>query len=796
VLGLLAVCLNAFALSGQQAADRDLGSRHEAITIAIGLGQDASLASVARVQAEVEDAGARNVLTRISSFSVRPDVLPRRFDTGLQKVVSYVEVQGIEAEFPGSYRLVSGTWPTKLGQVALSQELADQIDSPSDFTVFSEAANLRVTGIVEPVYGERSWRILGAPGTWASLPGDAIKTGFPSAEGSLTLFWDGDASVASVARAATAAAGGGEAPESALTSHLSRSELEQASGNPLTSRMPLVYTYPSLIIGALVSLLVVILSRGRSIANLRRLHAVGVRTAPVRFAMVVSLSVMAVLASVAGSAVGFLLGYVSRLTWLPVIIEQPLSPISSPMQRTGLIAALTLVVVAAGGWSRYTLASRRSSRLAEWSKRVPWSVVRRMVGAVAILRAVPVVSSATSIDSVGSGAAWMLVGFLLLAPDLLYPIVWTLRTGRAVPLLARRLIENDRGRYAVAIVALAACMGLPTATGTFLATQTRTEAAGTVSQVPPGQIIVDVANSNPATAKKVQGIIAASSEIGQKPTTVDIAYADGKEIRFEHDGRYGAFAIWVVPDAAALSNMLNGSLTDDARTALESGGVVDWSGSREPQRVVTTDSSGRRAFSDALPTADISANSSYRTKSAGVMLASTADALGLPTTTSRYVFTDMDDEAIRTAARDVTRAGYDARFVEYHITPPPTRPSAEWYVASGGLAAAAFVVVWVILSGQARHLRTHAERLMAMGLRTRWSARVLALQAAITIGIGLAVGLAGGAIPISLFALLSIPGVILDIPWGFIAITFAATLGAAVLASIVSLRSLTPRVSE
>lgn len=792
VLTLVFVCLNAFSLSGTQQADRDLGTHDHAFSDSAPFGDEMPRSYLDGLRAAVSEAGAEDPATQIFSFDVVPDALPEQFNTGVRKTVTYSEQPNLSAEFPGSYQLESGEWPRHPGEVVLSASLADELGDPGAIEVFSGAASLAVTGAVLPTYGEDSWRIIGADGTWTSLPAKQILQGFPAAGGSVRIFWSAHPAPWEVARAVHAATVNGQRPAQLMTGHLSRADIISAGGDrPLTERMPLVLTYPSVLLTALIGLLIVNLNRSRLVEYHRRLTGVGMRARPLRWAMTVSLAVDGALAGVAGCVVGLLLGVLARVAVLPGVITQPLSPMPSPWVAVGRMLAVAIAAIVLASLVRL----RTRHRLVDGAQRVagaiPWPLIRRGAAVLAIAWGLPMASRAADLDGLAQGAAWLLVGLLLMAPDLLRGLTRLLPLSRAIPLTARRLMEHDRARYAVAVTALATCIGLPTAVATFVATETRTETAKNVSQVPDGQVVVDVADSNPTTAAAVRDLVTSVPGVAN-PVRVSTIFSTTKTIRFARDGEHGAFGIWVVASSDDLEAILGGPLAGSARKALETGGVVDWSGATGTQQISIQANGEAPRLTESLPTAHIKVNESSEFAAAGAMLETTADALELPSQPSKFVFTGLEDDTIRTAVNIVTAAGYAARYVAFHVTPPPTKPTSEWYAAAGGLTLAGFLVLWFVLRGQARHLREYAARLLALGLQTGWSAKVLLLQAALTVVAGLLLGLAAGAVPVALFATTAFDGIILDIPATYVAVTVVTSLSAAALGSVTSLWALRP----
>lgn len=784
------VVVNAFALSGDQVAQRDLGVHDHSLSAPIPLGDRLTDSEVDALLGAVRKAGGLDPALKISSFEVVPDPLPRQHSTGRVKVPVYTEAEAVGEQFPGSYRLESGRWPTRPGEVVLSGALWEAAGKPGSFTIYSGAARLRVTGTATPLFGESSWRLLAAPGSWQTFPARQVLEGFSQPEGQVRLYWSGTADPRAVASEVAQAASRRVSVDQLLTGYQSRRELVTAADAPLTERLPLIHTYPSLALTALVTLLMVNLNRARLIGALRRLTAVGLQPSTVRAAMVTALLLATAAAVVVGTVLGLGAGVAVRRFLVPVLSDQPLSPIpplADSVTRTALAAVVACVL---GAWLRLHEPRHWGRRFAQVTSAVPWRLVRSLVAGVLLVRGVAAATGFPTLAQMGTATFQIIGGLLILTPDLLRIATRGLSSSGSVTLTARRLVESDRSRHALAATTLACCISVPTAVATLYATEQRTEQAQTIAAVPVGQIWVNAGNSTPRLAAQVAKIVSSTPGTDQPST---LGYLSGS--RFGTLGDGGAFGILVLPSVDALRAVHGGHPPQEAIETLTAGGVLDWSGATGPQRLLVESKNGKR-LTPELPTAQMEVDPAYRMASAGAILQKTAERLGLLVQRDAlYVFTDLDDSTIRAAVQQVTERGYDPKLVGHHVPPLPTEPSAEWYLATVGLSLTGFAVLWAVQRAQARHLRDYAARLLAIGLGPRWSLRVQLAQALLALVVACTVAIPAGAIPIALLALNTPIGLVLDVPLDFIGLTIATSLAAAVAAVLMSLRALRPGVT-
>ena len=108
-----------------------------------------------------------------------------------------------------------------------------------------------------------------------------------------------------------------------------------------------------------------------------------------------------------------------------------------------------------------------------------------------------------------------------------------------------------------------------------------------------------------------------------------------------------------------------------------------------------------------------------------------------------------------------------------------------------GLLLAMFSILWLVLHGQAKHLREYAARLLAVGLDQRWSRRVLAIASLTVAATGVVTGMLTGVVVIGVFAKYASRGwYTLVIPYQYVALVVGAVALFTAMSIHLGLRSL------
>ncbi|QXT63014.1 ABC transporter permease [Tessaracoccus palaemonis] len=794
----LLVGVSALTLSGRQSADALLGSYSHRVQDTAPLGDELSKTDVTAVASAVDAAGASNVGIQLVSSSLWPDQLPVTYSNGQVQIVAYFEDLRVSADsqLPGTQPVTSGRAPVSAGEVALSESLAERLGHPDRVSLFGGRVTLNVTGTVSPVYGEHSWRIVAAPGTWSTFPADEIREGYPQADGGLSVLWDGDAGLEAVLQAVATTNPATAGVESMLTGYVSRDGVIASATTPAES---LPFFVPGALLVAFASLVVVNLQRTRVLSLRRSLEGVGMSRTQVMGPVLAGLGIRLAVAVIGGGAAGMAVAMLGRWTVLPLLADQPLSPLPAVGRILPALLMVALAVGLATAGARFHVPSRRrrsslAMALRGVAQTIPWAFLRRAAVVVVLGWSLPSLVMATDLDAAARAAVPFTGGIVMLLPDVLRGCVRGLQVGRVTTLSARRMMEADRARYSWAVIALAVTVAVPTVFATLYATSFRLEEERNTPSIPSGQLWIQGAGlGSPELVERAAAVVAEDPGLA-RPIVLDAV--DGAA---SAANSAGAFGIWGLHDPGDLTRLLGWPPASAVEEALASGALVTWGDAG--RGLVTYGADGLEET--AVPTAVIALDSdlglavdpAILQMVAGAMLSSAAlDLGGTVTTGTDVVFTDVTVEQQQQAVDGVTAAGITAKAVAYTTPPMPLTFPGEWIVALAGLIAAMLVLVWAVLSGQARQLRDYAARMLAVGLEPRWSWGVLAVQSALVLLTGLVGGLVAGLLAIGIFARFAVGGALtLTIPWAFIGGAVAGATLAAVVASVLALRRLRPQ---
>lgn len=779
---LLVISVSAFTLNGPQAAERTLGSFDFTGSDSVALGGDLDLGVLRGVRNATKQAGAESVGLRIASFTLAVDGLAGQYSTGARRFVRYLEPQrDPDLAMPDTVAPHTGRLATSQDEVMLSDTLAWELGQPSTISVFAGLKTLRVTGVYTPKFAEDAWQILAGPGLWSSLPADAIRGGFPQADGVLEVFWTGRSDPADVVSAVTAANPATVGIDSMITSLVTRSDL-MVDNRPLTQRAPLMFVFPGLVMTGLATVMLVNLSRRRLIGVRQRLGDTGADDRLVMVAILASTGVVVTLSVVAGAVLGVVVGWAVRSAVLPHLLTQPISaiprldPLALGMWLVAMLTALAAVALR-------VRPPRPRTGIKLGPRRFPWPTLRRAVALVAAAWSLQPLLSASDLDSVSRAALPLVTAVLLIVPDAFRLVVRAIPTDRSEWLSARRLIEADRARYSGAVVALAFSLAVPTILATLYATQWRAEDERNVSTVPAGQI--HVSTGYLLDAEKVRSVVAELHSATDLPDPVMIGQAESLYLRSPN--QFGAFGLWVVRDVKQLETVLGQAWTQRAGDVLNAGGVVSWAGAAPP---LVDDARGVELPTGPATTLDV--DPAIASSVGGAILAETARGLGIPVLADQLaVYTGVTDAAREGALAAVQAAGFTSKAIQYHTEPTPTEFPSIWGVALSGLLLAMFSILWLVLHGQAKHLREYAARLLAVGLDQRWSRRVLAVASLTVAATGVVTGMLTGVVVIGVFAKYATRGwYTLVIPYQYVALVVGAVAIFTALSIHLGLRSL------
>lgn len=185
------VTLRTLSLSGEQVADNELGRFGAKVGYGSGVsllpGDDTFLADL---RSRVRDAGATDAEIVLSATDVQLNTTPARNVTAL-------ETDWTSRPYPERYELLSGRWPSRPGEVAVTEPGDVRTPVGKTLTVLGDV-RLKVVATVDDRAADTTNLLLG-PGTWAGLD-PALSKGFPVLTAQMDVMWAGRAGRRSATR--------------------------------------------------------------------------------------------------------------------------------------------------------------------------------------------------------------------------------------------------------------------------------------------------------------------------------------------------------------------------------------------------------------------------------------------------------------------------------------------------------------------------------------------------------------------------------------------------------------------
>lgn len=803
-------CVIAFTLSDAQVAG-ELGtfSQRTADSVVVGdLKPD--FVSTARTAVAAVDPGANVFL----ESTIRPDSFAKTFVQSPLDTVRFIEDPTLTQTFPDRFHLDTGAWPAARDDVVVSKHLFAALPDRTRFTVLSGRATFYVVGVVTDTYATKADIILAGPRTFETIPRADRDHSYAPVEGQVKVFWRNGA-LKDVAEALSAQLpklpkGQGSRSDDLKANYFNKSQVRAQAARPqFGENNTVVSSVPLVLVVLVVSALVVGQTRRAYLTNADRLVHLGMRRTPVRLIQTATIVAAAAVSSAVGLGVGWLLAIGLRPTVLKHYATQPLAPIPGIGMRGVAVIAPSLLLIAIGTvWPhRLVEGARRPHGLGRMGGGLaglgvtvtvayPW--IRRIAALLALATAIQIGALPGSTGHTLATAYLTVAALLLLVPDVLRLLVRALPSTDARTFVARRLMSADIARQAAAATVVACCIAIPICTATQLSSQKRHDNALRYSLIPRHQIWVQNTGGPTGNIADMGRIVAAIPGTGTPVVTRDLSVLNtagtqetaAARFKLLPDGGSYSTALVVVDSVAALQTVLGRALPEQARTVLNNGGVLDFTGARGAQQLLVSFSSGKRLqISPPLPTLDLSVDQQLHAQFAGAILRRTAQALTLPIgKPTKYIFTGISPQTIGPAVAAVVAAGYDADFVQYTTPPPPATLPVQAYVFLAALVLGGFAILLQVVRGQARTLRSYSSRLVAIGLTPRWTLFVLGIQSAVTLGAGVILGAAGGLLGVDL-ARTAYPSK--DIPVLPITLACTATVVAAGLAVLLAVRTIT-----
>ena len=688
----LYIAVSSFALSGAQVADRELGPSGASVVVHQ---QQATRYPDRAVLEAMTAAGAKNVRVAVYGSDLQIDGFRSTgLSTGPQDRLEYMEWQ--QGSKPSRYAPAAGRWPSRSGEVMLSETLSVRLGNPSTIRAFSNSTRLAVVGTFRDVYATKGLEVVGAPGTWRQMSA-AASTGYPDLTSTTQYLWDGvelDAMIPVIAQAS------GTPVDDLHAGALDRAFLQGRAQRSLFAHSSYLIVIPCLLLCGAVQLTTTTrLSRSLQVERAAMLR-MGI---PMSATLLPTLGVVLLVclgACLIGVGIGWLAGQVIRSAVLPHFMTQPLSPTApvillglSLLGLTVILSLLSIAVFQNVSW-RPGQGSARFASLVSWGRRI---------GAVGLLMtALITVYGARQLDGAVKSVVLSALGLALVVPDILTGLIAVLHLPSLSGRLALTNVRADRPRVRALGSALCMCLAIPASVTVIMASYLSSSAA--LSMAIPGQLVVQSPSGQPLPKNLPQRIQAGAG----LPAPLAVHILEGQ---ISPTGTPGAQGVMVVAQPSEAERVLGITLDQGQRAALQDGAMLGFD--EFPDTVELSLDSGRRV---GVPTRHVAVPPTWSFIYGGVLLESSAKALHAASMPDLWVYAGVDEAQIAKAIEFVHTQKLDPRVLTYYKVPPkPELPPSLWAVCLALLVIGVTITMGVC-SSFGETARGQSRQLLAIGL--------------------------------------------------------------------------------
>lgn len=739
------IVTSSWTLSAHQVVERDFAGRDAAVDVLAPIPPGPS----SRLRAVEDAAGQRPI--RLNSSSVRLADQPGT-------TMLFAETDWSETSY--GYRLTAGRWPTRPGEVVLT-DAVDQNGEQQVLSLLSGEVHVQVVGRVDDAYGNEA-AMLAAPGTWASLP-----QSIASARRDLTA----QASVVtnkSDAKRLAADLKGRDIPTQTLWAARSTAESNWVSESPFA------FVIPAVLVPMAVVALSVSSGRRRQQILVDRIVTIGGQPRMAVTGVRLTLGAVVLL----GVATGIALGSVLGLGLTPLASrwnDHDPGPFPGLLWPTSLLSLSAVVGL--------LVSTRRLINVRDHRPRRTWSLPRGIrLWAALIAGCVTVVGAVRATDAILA----MLVGGCLLAtlalvmPEVVATTTRWLDNRSPHRRLGSRLLAGDRGTSAE-IVLTTIVLALPLTTMVLLTASGSSARSNALAAVGPHQLLVaDVGGLGVPAPRAVERSVAT--------TMADQRDVASTRLFITVDAWYqvpvGNASVLAVDSPTDVERVWGRPLTVAQRRTLESGGALVW----QPDSAVLVDN---RQPNPAIATTLYTPEEEWASHTGAVMLRRFGEQHGITFTRGGTLYSNVTDPAADAAFAALRKGHLDQSGIERYHPPKELIPPVA-LVASATL----LTILMISIAAASSHARTAALRrqlgqLISLGAGAEVIRKVQFVMQAFITGLA-ALGAALVTSIATLSLLISHDSAQVNPPW----LTLLATTGALVLAqigvSLIALRRLRP----
>jgi len=784
---LFLFCVNVFidsqSLTGEQEATAQLGDNAAGITLF-----DLTIPPGSDLPAKM-----RQSLASDHSVSVRLGMPDFPYYGADQDGAYYSEVDLAKDPQSSDVTLLSGSWPTRPGEVVVIGTDLDGVSSGDQIEIPGAAQKLTVVGLGSDKL-VASATLLAAPGTWESLK---VKDAALADLSAFPVLVRADGSPEDLAKA-TEQMLAQVAPDllgpdktdalSALSQRVyTRQEIALDVARPWSSQSPLSLWIPGLILLPMAMLFGYLFLGRQLVPAIRGMTRQGVstRTAVTGawLAAVPAVVVSTVLAASVGTLLGIVVSRFGQGRWGYLVYNWRF-PLAAVIITATLVPASLLMA-----W--FVLRSRASTARPKRRKHLSDGVISAIRHVVAGVLACAFLWISITLDSVAdgmflSGIASLLIA--LMAPEILGVLQRRLRQHTLKQRLVARQVGTNTSRISLSLAMYIAVISVTVGFATVLATHLNEMHERLPIYSPPGQLLVD---NDGATFMAVAPAVTAALDtipelqaqepaqlfvLGQRVTDPEI----GLELRHgvgTTDLPGLSFALQSVED---VERTYGRDLTPQEESTLTSGGVLVPNGDRVQitnGEILLVDNDSQKPLGTLPALAAEPEPSPWKDAVPAVMLRTTADAIGAESQPAAQIYTDIDTAAADAARDALVRAGFNPEMITIHQEPEPLAPPAALVGSALALAALILAVTSFSIRDQVRAMQGWARRLGHIGVSLNWAKSALMKQFLLVLSLAVPLGLGSGVLALAITKL-QIPKLELVIPWtpiGLLLLTFALT---------------------
>lgn len=674
--------------------------------------------------------------------------------------------------YPSRLTLISGTWPSRPGDVCVTEDLANDLPHGTTASLFDGAIPIKVECVVLDRYATNAKTLLASPGTWeqaAERLDQAQAQRWDATASARLLFAGGETLEIYQDLMRNAGLGASADYVDLTTAPLELRDTVTAEPRSLTpGGNAYAFTVPRLFIPAICAivatlLIVRFLRRSRHV-----LATVGVPATQLRRAMIQVPLAAVVGGTLIGIVAGLVVGALLRLV-MPRFLTHPLGPVEGLPSTIGIVLAVGVASTLLAGSIRRRAPQKRGvkqSKVLSTKRRssVPTVVVLGTLAIIGCLTAgVAAANRMNSQTSMATAVFFFGLTLIIALPFIVKGISRLKSEDSARELAHRKIHANRTAPFVAALVALTVL--LSTGFVTALTSQLRTFNDTTESLVPPGQARLLVMDPDAATLlPTLKRDLEEESGVNGSPYWV-----------LDRGTELGDGPLYTAASVQGLESLLNTTLTQQEQSLLKSGAVL---------RTKDTISSTLGILNASMEKVELRAPVLVRndldpslSNAGGYMLQTAAEKQGVTKASIEGVFfTGLSAEQTTAMSHFPEKLRFSEAWLSVYSAPDDFEMPTSVTVAGVSIAILGFGLMCVYAGALGKELRPHVASLWALGLGRKWLSRTLLWQLTLTIGLGALTGLVAGIVGMAAASMFTPIPFTLTIPWTIVGLVLAGII--------------------